>query len=380
VAASTDTGHTGGNPEFMTGHPERVTDFAYRAIHELTVAAKSLSGTYYGGAPRLAYFNGCSTGGRQALTAAQRYPADFDGIIAGAAANNTVRMTTMQLFSGLATQLDAASAISTPKQNALHNAVLAACDANDGVKDGVLENPLACTFDPRQAACSANDADSCLTEAQITAARKIYSGPVNPRTKASIFPGLARGSETGWNMLSGADPFGYAQGIWRFALTDDPAWDYKLLEFDRMVAEADKKAEATGLQAVNTNLKPFFERGGKLLMYHGWSDPGISPFNSVNYYTSVLQTTRSNPKAEESIRLFMMPGVGHCAGGPGPDTWDKVAVLDAWRAAGKAPTQVVASHLTDGKVDRTRPLCAYPKVAAYKGSGDTNDAANFVCK
>ena len=225
VSASTDTGHTGGDPAFMTGHPERVTDFAHRAIHELAVAAKTISNSYYGNAPRLSYFNGCSTGGRQALTAAQRYPADFDGIIAGAAANNTVRMTSMQLFSGLAVQLDPAAAINEPKRNALHQAVVNACDARDGVRDGIIENPQACTFDPRQAACTAGNADSCLTEAQVAAARKIYTGPTNPRTGESIFPGLAKGSETGWNGLSGDQPFGYAQGIWRFALMDEAAWD-----------------------------------------------------------------------------------------------------------------------------------------------------------
>jgi feruloyl esterase len=262
----------------------------------------------------------------------------------------------------------------------LHQAVLNACDARDGVKDGVIENPASCTFDPRQAACTAADGESCLTEPQVAAARKIYSGPVNPRTKQAIFPGLARGSEAGWAGIAGDEPFGYAQGIWRFALMNDAAWDYKLLDFDAMVADADRTAETTGMQAINTNLKPFFDRGGKLLMYHGWSDPLISPFNSVNYYNGVMQNTRSTPTAEDSVRLFMMPGVGHCQGGPGPDTWDKVVVLDAWRSGSPAPTQVTASHQTNGQVDRTRPLCAYPAVAAYKGTGDTNAAANFECK
>lgn len=379
VAASTDTGHTGGDPAFMQGHPERLTDFAHRSIHELTVAAKALSGRFYGNGPRLSYFNGCSTGGRQALTAAQRYPADFDGIIAGAPANNTVRMTTMQLYSGLAVQADPASAISQSKRTALHDAVINACDAQDGVKDGVLENPMACQVDPRQLACTGSDSGACLTEAQVAAARKIYAGPTNPRTKAQIFPGLARGSEGGWDGLSGSEPFAYALGIWRYALVNDPNWDYKLLDFDAMVAEADRAAEKNGIQAVNTNLKPFFDRGGKLLMYHGWNDPLISPFNSVNYYTGVLQTVR-DPKAADDIRLFMMPGVNHCQGGAGTDTWDKVAVLDQWRTTGKAPEQVTASHLTNGAVDRTRPLCAFPKVATYKGSGSTDDAANFSCQ
>ncbi len=378
VAAATDTGHSGGDPAFMQGQPERVIDFAHRAVHELAVAAKALSARFYGEGPRLSYFNGCSTGGRQALTAAQRYPADFDGIVAGAPANNTVRMTSMQLWSGLAAQDDQAAALADAQRAALHTAVLAACDLQDGVGDGVLENPAACDVDPRQLACPAADPAICLSEAQVAAARRLYAGPTNPRTGESIFPGLARGSETGWDALGGRQPFAYALGMWRQALLKDPGWDHRQLDFDLMITEAQQAAERTGLQAVNANLAPFFDRGGKLLLYHGWNDPLISPFNSVDYYTRVLQTTPGQPG--DAIRLFMMPGVNHCAGGSGPDTWDKMAVLDAWRSGGEAPTRIVAARVKDGETERTRPLCAYPQVATYTGSGSTDDATHFVCQ
>lgn len=378
VAAATDTGHRGSDPVFMQGQPERVTDFAHRAVHELTVAAKWLSARFYGEGPRLSYFNGCSTGGRQALTAAQRYPTDFDGIVAGAPANNTVRMTSMQIWSGLAGQADQTAVLSSPQLLALHQAVIAACDRQDGVADGVLENPAACRLDAQQLACSATATDACLTEGQVGAAARMYAGPANPRTQEPIFPGLARGSELGWEALTGSQPFAYALGMWRYALLGNPDWNPGLLDFDRLLPEAHRVAERTGLQAVDTNLEAFFDHGGKLLLYHGWNDPLISPFNSVDYYNGVLRTTSGG--AADSIRLFMMPGVNHCTGGSGPDTWDKLSVLDAWRSGGEAPTRILAARVRDGQTDRTRPLCAYPHVATYTGSGSTDDATHFVCR
>ena len=361
AAASTDTGHTGGDPSFLMASADKLTDFAHRAIHETTVAAKALVAAYYGSGPRLSYFNGCSTGGRQALTAAQRYPADFDGIIAGAPANSTVRMTAMQLFSGNVVQANPAAALPPASREALHAAALAACDSKDGVKDGIIENPLACRVDAKAAG---------LTAAQAEAAQRIYAGPEH------VFPGLAPGSELGWNALSGDEPFGYAMGFWRYVVFKDANWDPKTLKLDAHVAMADRIANSTGMQAIDPNLTPFFARGGKLLMYHGWNDPAISPYNSINYYRSVTGTT----KAPDSIRLFMMPGVNHCQGGAGTDTWDKVAVLDRWRESGRAPSQVIASHATEGRVDKTRPLCAFPQVAVYKGTGSTDDAASFECR
>jgi feruloyl esterase len=203
AAASTDTGHVGGTANFALGHPEQLLDFAYRGVHEMTVASKKLIAAFYGNAPKRAYWNGCSTGGRQALTEAQRFPNDYDGIIAGAPANYTSHMTAGQLWIGQAVHKDEASYIPPAKYPAIHAAVLAACDAYDGVKDGVLEDPTRCHFDPGVLACKDGDGPSCLTAPQVEAARKIYSGPVNPRTKQQIFPGLEPGSENGWAGLAG---------------------------------------------------------------------------------------------------------------------------------------------------------------------------------
>ena len=339
---------------------DKLIDFAHRAIHEMTVAAKSLIAARYGTSPELSYFNGCSTGGRQALTAAQRYPADFDGIIAGAPANSTVRMTTQQLWTARAVMDDPASAISEKGFAALHQ--------------GVLENPMACSFDPGRA--------EALTMPQAAAARSIYGGAINLTRDSQIYPGLARGSELGWTGTAGGELFAYARDIHRFVINQNPEWDFRTLDFDRDLATVDARVNSVGMQAIDPNLESFFSRGGKLLMYHGWNDPLISPFNSLNYYKDVTATTPA--LAADSIRLFMMPGVNHCRGGAGTDTWDQVAVLDAWRTGGEAPDSVDASHLTDGAtdgaMDKTRPLCAYPQVAVYLGEGDTNAAASFECR
>jgi feruloyl esterase len=352
----------GGDPAFLLTSPDKLTDFAHRAIHETAVAAKAIVAAHYGNGPRLSYFTGCSTGGRQALTAAQRYPADFDGIVAGAPANASARMTAMQLYSGNVVRTVPGAALPQAARESLHTAAVAACDANDGVKDGVIENPLACRFDAKAAAG--------LTPAQVEAANKIYAGP------GRVFPGLAPGSELQWNTISGDEPFGYALGFWRNVVKKDPAWDPATLNMDSDIAAAERIASAAGIQAVDPNLTPFFDRGGKLLMYHGWNDPAISPYNSVNYYRGVLEST----KRADSIRLFLMPGVNHCQGGAGTDTWDKVQVLDQWRESGRAPSRVVASHQTEGRVDKTRPLCAFPQVAVYKGTGSTDEAASFDCR
>ena len=276
-------------------------------------------------------------------------------------------------------QKDPAAALPASKRAALHEAALAACDAKDGAADGIIENPLSCRFDAKAAACAEHDAASCLMPPQIDAASKIYAGPRNARTGQQIFPGLAPGSELGWNTLSGDEPFGYALGVYQ-NVVKDPKWDPRSLDLDVDVARADRAAAAAGFQAIDPNLRPFFDRGGKLLMYHGWNDPAISPYNSINYYRGVLEATTGDPKAADSIRLFLMPGVNHCAGGIGADTWDKIAVLDQWRESGRAPSQVTASHATDGIVDRTHPLCAFPQIAVYKGTGALTDASSFECK
>jgi feruloyl esterase len=370
AAASTDTGHAGGDPSFAL-EGEALTDFGHRAIHEMTVAAKSVVEAHYNSGPQFSYFNGCSTGGRQALTAAQRYPTDFDAIIAGAAANNTVRMTTQQLWTGRAVVDDPAAAMTEEHFASVHLSVMAACDGDDGVVDGILENPQACTFDPGSVAS--------LTNAQVNAVRNIYRGAINSLRNETIYPGLARGSELGWMSMAGGTPFGYAENIHAFVINQDPDWNWLNLDFGRDLEVVDERVNSVGMQAIDPNLEPFFSRGGKLLMYHGWNDPLISPFNSVNYYTNVVHEVGGDT-ADASVRLFMMPGVNHCRGGAGTDTWDQLSALDAWRTAGDAPARVNASHLTNGQVDKTRPLCAYPSIAVYRGTGDTNDAANFDCR
>ena len=371
AATGTDTGHTGGSAAFVVDHPEKVTDFAYRAVHEMTVAAKSIVSAFYGGGPRLSYFRGCSTGGRQALTAAQRYPSDFDGIIAGATAANASRLHGAQIWFAQQAHRDEASGIPQNKYPALHDAVLKACDALDGVTDRVLENPRQCKFDPNVLLCKDGDNASCLTAPQVETAKRVFAGP-------GLFPGLEFGSEGGWNGTL-TQPIGIAYDMYRYLVFNNPAWDYRSLNIERDVAAFDKTIGPT-MNSGDTNLNPFFDRGGKLLMYHGWADPGIPAGNSVQYYTSVVNGIGGASRASNSIRLFMLPGVGHCSGGDGPSTFDALGALDAWRDKSTAPDSILASRSVNGVVEKTRPLCPYPQVAQYKGSGNTNDAANFTCK
>ncbi|HEV3334494.1 MAG TPA: tannase/feruloyl esterase family alpha/beta hydrolase [Bryobacteraceae bacterium] len=366
AAASTDTGHTGNSATFVVGHPEKLVDFAYRSVHEMTIAAKAIAASLYGNGPVRSYFNGCSTGGRQALTEAQRFPNDYDGIVAGAAANYPTHLQGAQVWTAKVSHQDEAGYIPPGKYALLHKAALEACDALDGVKDGVLEDPTRCHFEPA----------AVLTAEQSQVARKIYAGPMNPRTGASVFPGLEPGSEMGWDTLSGKDPLLLANETYQYLVFQDASWDYRKFDADHDVAQAEKVIGAT-MDAIDPNLRPFFGHGGKLLMYHGWADPGIAPLNSVHYYSSVVDTLGG--AAKDSIRLFMVPGMGHCRGGDGTDTFDSVAALDQWVVQGRAPDQIPASHSTKGAIDKTRPLCPYPQVATYKGSGDTNDAANFAC-
>jgi len=373
AAASTDTGHTGGAANTVV-NKEVLTDFAHRAVHETTVAAKKVVDGFYGAPPKLSYFNGCSTGGRQALTEAQKYPDDFDGIIAGDAAAHGLNLAFGQLWFYQAMSKNPASVIPREKFAVMHNAVLQACDASDGARDGVLENPLACRFDPQVLACKDGvDGASCLTPPQVEAAQKIYGGAKNTRTGAQMFPGLEVGSEANWSPT----PVGYAVDLFKYVVFRNPNWDPNTLNFDGhygLTGESEWKL----LDADNPDLAPFFKSGGKLLMYHGWSDPGIPARSSVSYYESARAAT--GRAADESLRLFMVPGMGHCRGGQGVNTFDFVAALDQWVTNGKAPATIPASRVQNGKVDRTRPLCAYPQVAIYKGSGNMAEAASFECR
>ena len=377
ATSGTNTGHDGAGGSFALGHPEKLIDYAYRSEHEMTVKAKAIIAAYYGDGPKLSYWNGCSAGGKQALKEAQKFPGDFDGIIAGAPANNWTGRATHSMWVAQAMHKDEASYIPPEKYPLIHKAVLEACDALDGVADGVLEDPTRCHFDPGVLACKDTASADCLTAPQVEAARRMYSGAVNPRTKQQIYPGFEPGSEVGWRVMGGPQPFGIGIDYFRFVIFKDPAWDFKTLNFDTDAALAEKTDNGL-INATDPNLKEFFGHGGKLIQYHGWNDWQIAPRNSVHYYESVLETFGGASKVQDSYRLFMVPGMGHCGGSDGPNQFDMLTALEQWVEKGKAPERVIAAR-RDGKNDRTRPLCPYPQVASYRGSGSTDDAANFVC-
>jgi feruloyl esterase len=379
AAAGTDTGHTGGTADFALGHPEKLVDLGYRSIHEMTVQSKAILSTFYGSPARFSYYNGCSQGGRQGLAEAQRYPEDFDGIVAGASAVDQMRMHGARTALSLAMNKNPDSVIPRTKYAMINTAVLNACDASDGVKDGVIENPAKCKFDYSRLTCKAGDAADCLTKGQVESAKAMTSPIKDPKTGKTLFAGhLMMGSELNWAILGGPQPLNLSVSGMRNVVFQDRTWSPATMD---VAADIERAAQAFGgpMETNDPNLKPFFERGGKLLMYHGWNDQQVTPLNSVLYYESVVKTV-GKKQSTGSIRLFMIPGMNHCSGGSGTGTFDKVKVMEEWVEQGKAPSRIVASHSTDGKVDKTRPLCAYDQTAKYNGSGDTNDAANFTCK
>lgn len=256
--------------------------------------------------------------------------------------------------------------------------MLEACDARDHVKDGVIEDPATCRFDPKVLECKGDDAPTCLTAPQVTAAKKIYAPVVNPRTKRTIFPGLAPGSELAWGTVAGPQPLGFPQEIYKYVVFRNPEWDYRTLDLDADVARAEKAYDGM-MDAINPDLSAFFAHGGKLVQYHGWSDQAVAPANSIDYYNTVAGKL-GRPAVEKSYRLFMVPGMTHCVGGEGTGTFDTLATLERWVEQGQAPAQIRASRSTNGVVTRTRPLCPYPAIASYKGTGNTDEAESFMCK
>jgi feruloyl esterase len=376
ATASTDTGHVGGRGTFALDHPEKLIDFAWRSEHEMTVKAKEVIHAFYGSAPKLSYWNGCSTGGRQGLKEAQKFPDDYDAIIAGAPANRTA----ISLWIAAAVLKDPASYIPPSKYPIIHQAALASCDARDGLKDGLIDDPTKCAFDPEVLLCKGPDGPSCLTAPQVEGARKIYSPAINPRTGKPLFSSLVPGTELGWGVQAlGPEPSANIYDQYRYVVFKDPKWDWKTFNFDSDVVRGDLP-ENLVMNATDPNMKPFFSHGGKLLLYHGWSDPNVPTVNTIKYYQSVVDRLGGAAQASKSVRLFLAPGMGHCGGGEGPNVFDKVGALERWVEQGQAPETLTASHRTDGKVDRTRPLCPYPQVARYKGTGSIDDAANFVCR
>jgi|WetSurMetagenome_2_1015567.scaffolds.fasta_scaffold28826_3 feruloyl esterase len=384
ATASTDTGHkpneAGGNGMFALGHPEKLVDFGYRALHETTVKAKAMIAALYNSGPKLSYYNGCSTGGRQGLMEVTRYPEDFDGAVVGAPANPHIYLHAADVERNMRLRRDPGHVLTQAKVATLHRAVLDACDALDGARDGLIGNPEKCKFDPASLLCKGPDSDSCLTASQVEAAKIVY-GDIKTRKGETIWTGFPFGGELQYSSLaekidSNAPPSTFPLDSIRILAYQDPNWDWRTWDLDRDVALAKEKS---GFIDVHTrDLNAFKARGGKLLLYHGWADPGIAAGNTVNIYKGVL--SKMGEKQDDWLRLFMIPGMGHCSGGPGTDQFNRMAVLERWREAGAAPDQIPASHVTGGTVDMTRPLCPYPKVATYKGSGSMNDAENFVCK
>jgi feruloyl esterase len=377
ATAMSDTGHEGGSASFALGHPEKLIDWGYRSSHEMALKGKAVIKAFYGEDPKFSYFNGCSAGGRQALKEAQMYPTDFDAIVAGSPGLNWTGRSSQAVWIAQATHKDESSFVPNTKFPAIHQAALDACDALDGVKDGVIDDPTRCHFDPKVLECKGADAPTCLTAPQVETVRHIYASVINVTTKQEFFPGHEPGSEMGWNTMASANPFGLGTDLFKFVVFNDPNWDYKSMNWD---SDLDKTLKAAGnLNAMDTNIKPFMSRGGKMIQYHGWADPQISPRSSVNYYKAVLDAQGGAKNVMGSYRLFMEPGMAHCGGGDGPNTFDMLTALEQWKEQGKAPDQIIASHMTDGKVDRTRPLCPYPQTAKYKGTGSTDEAANFSC-
>lgn len=391
ATASTDTGHEASDSTWETDR-QRVIDYGYRAIHEMTQKAKALIGAYYGRAARYDYFNGCSTGGRQGLMEAQRYPDDYDGIISGAPVMFFTHLHIAQLWTAHATLGMPGAVLDRDALTLITQKVMAMCDANDGVKDGILTDPRTCHFDPSVLQCpSGQESDSCLTAPQVEALKLIYQGPVNPRTGAQIYPGLEPGGEAaqprdpGWAMImNGKQPFVLDKAVIFNMAFENPDYDWRKFDFDKDVELVDAKLYGV-LNAIDPDLHEFEAHGGKLIIYHGWADPGVMPMATINYYNSIIdfanQSKGGNGKArtESYARLFMMPGMGHCRGGSGPDQADFVPAITAWVEKGKAPARIESQKKQNGKVTMTRPLCPYPQVAQYKGSGDTNDAGNFRC-
>jgi feruloyl esterase len=275
---------------------------------------------------------------------------------------------------------DPKSYIPPVKYPVIHKAAIEACDARDGLKDGLIDDPTKCGFDPKVLLCKNEDGPSCLTQPQVDAARKIYSPAKHPRTGQELFPSLVPGTELGWGVQAqGPEPSQNIYDQFRYVVYKDENWDWKTFDWDKGIVESEKP-ENLVMNATDPNLKAFFAHDGKLLMYHGWSDPNVSTLNTIKYYKSVVDTMGGEAKTMNNIRLFLEPGMGHCGGGEGPNVFDKVGALESWVEQRKAPEKIIASHSTDGKVDRTRPLCPYPQVAKYKGSGSIDEAASFSCR
>lgn len=400
AVTSTDTGHRsqGVDASWALNHLERQLNYGYLAVHRTAETAKAVVRHYYGSDAHHAYFVGCSTGGRQGLMEAQRFPADFDGVVSGAPVYDWTRVLSGGLKNAQAAFPDSnPTALAKPiltleALRLLQGRVLQACDASDGVTDGVIDDPRACTFDLATIRPCDGDvaAADCLTKPQREAIARVYA-PLRD-DKGIVYEGQpvgAEGEPGGWqawitgpnerSFSTAGQPaigWGFATQFYKYFVFADPAWDYG--QYDVAASwRRDTRQWTSFMNADNPDLSAFRARRGKLLLWHGWADPALNALATIRYYDEVVAR---DPTAKDDVRLFLMPGVLHCAGGPGPDRFDAIAAIVNWVEKGDAPSRLIATKRTGTAVTRTRPLCAYPAKAVYSGTGSTDEAANFVCK
>lgn len=415
AAAATDDGHIAPvgddgkyirSAEFAIGHPEKLIDYGYRALVETRATALALISAFYGHGSSRSYFVGCSDGGREALMLAQRYPEYFDGILVGDPGNDWSHWAAALIWDEQAQLAGSPGEIPVTKRALVQNAVIAACDTIDGVKDGLISDPRFCHFDPAVLTCRGADVPDCLTASQVATLKKIYDGPKNPRTGEQIYPGYPPGIESApgyGEIIAPWQPgmFSYGGTYFGQALFEQKDWDPRTLDFDKDIAFSDRKGSPV-IDAINPDLRSFRDHGGKLIQYHGWSDALIPPGGSIAYYQSVEafmnkypDPRRGDPKSVDTFyRLFMIPGLGHCYAGAGPtsivpttsvDTsdprYDLMLSLEQWVEKGIAPEMVIGSGKSPNDATKimSRPICPYPQMTRYRGTGDTNDAANFAC-
>ena len=393
AVAATDAGHVGDGMSgaFAAGHPEKLIDFGYRAVHEMTVKAKQFIETYYGRKEQRSLWVSCSTGGRQGLMAAYRYPDDYNGISSMAPANPMVGLMISTMWSNYAATQSSERKLTMSQLMAANRAYIAGCDEKDGVKDGVVSDPERCDFDPAIIQCKADGGSDCLTAAQVAALRDIYGYVKNSRTGENVFAGFEPGSEQQLMMLvTGNEPFPVAMSYFRDLVFADPQWNFKSYDYDKDI-EKSRKFGSEVLDVPGDGPVKFLEKGGKLLLSHGWADGLIPARNTIDFYKSLTAAITSE-KVRDSVQLFMLPGTGHCGGGDAANIADMLSVIDQWVEGGKKPERIIASRASSSGVPgkpssksidakpQTRPLCPWPTVAVYKGSGSTDEAANFECK
>lgn len=376
AAASTDTGHVGPGASFALDRPEAIVDSGYRAVHEMTVAAKGVVAAFYSRPAQHSYWNGCSLGGRQGLSLAQRYPEDYDGIVVGDPAHNLTDLYAARLTLARAVHRSAASYIPPAKYPVIHRAVLNQCDRLDGVADGAIEDPRRCRFEPSVLQCTSEDRADCLTREQVATAEAIYKDVKHPMSGALLSSALVPGAELRWGAVAGPEADDNSLGLFRYVGLRDPSWDWRGSDFGAAVDRVRSVASPT-LDAVEPDLSPFLNRGGKLLLYHGWADPQTPAGNTLRYYQSVVDHVGADRAT--GVKLFMVPGMGHCSGGEGTDVFDEVSPLVEWVERGQVPARIEAARVENGAVTRRRPLCPLGTAATWDGRGDTTEAASFTC-